>query len=92
MTLKFNFFLDIPSSYAKILEETNFQTREFPRSGSKAEGVGKKEKKKKKVGENNRQLRFVRHHGWRTQDAWTKIRQEQLKHSKRLTGGNAKRP
>ena len=50
------------------MEETNFQTREFPRSGSKSEGVGKKEKKKKKkVGENNGQLRFVRHHGWRTQ-------------------------
>ena len=26
-----------------------------------------KRKKKKKVGENNGQLRFVRHHGWRTQ-------------------------
>ena len=35
------FFLDIPSSYAKIW------------------GGG--------VGENNGQLRFVRHHGWRTQ-------------------------
>ena len=48
----------------------NFQTWEFPRSGSKAEGVEKKKKKeekKKKVGENNGQLRFVRHHGWRTQ-------------------------
>ena len=28
-------------------------------------------KKKKKVGENNGQLRFVRHHGWR-KHAWTK--------------------
>ena len=27
----------------------------------------KKKKKKNKVGENNGQLRFVRHHGWRTQ-------------------------
>ena len=26
--------------------------------------------KRKKVGENNGQLRFVRHHGWRTQAAW----------------------
>ena len=59
------FFLDITSSYAKILGETNFPIREFPRSGSKAEGVEKK--KKKKVGENNGQLRFFRHHGWRTQ-------------------------
>ena len=43
--------------------------------GGKAEGVEKEEKKKKekKVGENNGQLRFVRHHGWRTQ-----ARQDQL--------------
>ena len=27
----------------------------------------KKKERKKKVGENNGQLRFVRHHGWRTQ-------------------------
>ena len=27
------YFLDIPSRYAKILGETNFQAREFPRSG-----------------------------------------------------------
>ena len=30
------FFLHISFSYAKILGETNFRTREFPRSGSKA--------------------------------------------------------
>ena len=42
-----------------------FQSQEFPRSGRKAEGV--EEKKKKKVGENNGQLRFVRQHGRRTQ-------------------------
>ena len=35
------------------------------------EGIEQKRKKKKKVGENNGQLRFVRHHGWRTQAAWT---------------------
>ena len=57
------FFLDIPSSYAKILGETKFQSREFPRSGWKAEGV----EEEKKVGENNGQLHFVRHHVWRTQ-------------------------
>ena len=35
--------------------------------------VGEKQKAKgKKVGENNGQLRFVRHHGWRMQAAWTK--------------------
>ena len=33
---------------------------------------GREEERKKKVGENNGQLRFVRHHGWRTQAAWTK--------------------
>ena len=31
--LKKNQFLDIPSSYAKIWEETNFQSREFLQSG-----------------------------------------------------------
>ena len=35
----------------------------FPEVGQKQ----KTEKKKKKVGENNGQLRFVRHHVWRTQ-------------------------
>ena len=66
-------FKDILSSYAKILGETNVQSREFPRSGWKAEGVEEKEeekkkkKKKKKIGQNNAQLRFVCHHGWRTQ-------------------------
>ena len=43
----FNLFLDIPSSYAKVLGETNFQPREFPRSGSKAK-VGEKKKKRKR--------------------------------------------
>ena len=42
----------------------------FPEVGLKVEG-GEKEKrrkkKKKKVGENNGQLRFVRHHAWRSQ-------------------------
>ena len=57
--------MHISSSYAKILGETNFHAREIPRSGSKVEGGERK--KKKKVGENNGQLRFVRHHLWRTQ-------------------------
>ena len=64
------FFLHISSSYAKILGETNFHAREIPPSGWKVEGGEEKErkkKKKKKVGENNGQLRFVRHHVWRTQ-------------------------
>ena len=39
------FFLDIPSSYAKTLEETNFQPWEFPQSESKAkDGERKKER------------------------------------------------
>ena len=50
--------MDIPSSYAKIWGETNFQPWEFPRSGSKVEGVEEKERKKKQVGENNGPLRF----------------------------------
>ena len=29
-----NFFLNMSSSFAKILGETNFHTREFPRSGT----------------------------------------------------------
>ena len=40
------------------------RTRGWSRRRKKKE---KEEKKKKKVGENNGQLRFVRHHGWRTQ-------------------------
>ena len=40
-TQKQYFFLHIYSSYAKILGETNFHTREFPRSGSKAKNRGK---------------------------------------------------
>ena len=40
------FFLHISSSYAKILGEKLFCTWEIPRSGSKAEDGGKKEKRK----------------------------------------------
>ena len=65
----YQLFLDIPSSYAEIWGKINCQSREFPRSGWKAKGV--KRKKKKKVGENNGQLRFRPHHGWYTQAAWT---------------------
>ena len=42
------FFLHISSSYAKILGEKNFHTREFPWSGSIAEDGGKKRKREKK--------------------------------------------
>ena len=52
--------MHISSSYAKILGETNFHTREIPGSGSKAED-GEKERKKEraKVGNNNGQLRIA---------------------------------
>ena len=36
--------MHISSSYAKILGETNFRTREFPRSGSKAKDGKEKER------------------------------------------------
>ena len=36
------------SSYAKILGETKFQPREFPRSGSNAEDVKEEIRKKRK--------------------------------------------
>ena len=38
--------LVLSSSYSKILGETNFQPREFPRSGSKAKDGEEREKKK----------------------------------------------
>ena len=49
-------FLHIFYSYAKILRETNFQPRELPQSGSKAEDVGRKERRKAKVSDNNGQF------------------------------------
>ena len=62
----------------KYWAETNFYTREFPRSGSKAED-GEKEKKRKRErlndGNNNGQATHgARKHAWRTQAAWTKIK------------------
>ena len=65
ITLKKYFFLEIPSSCAKIWGETNFQSREFPRSRWKDEKERKK--KNKKVGENNGQLHFL------PQATWTNI-------------------
>ena len=43
------FFLHISSSYAKILGEQLFRTREFPRSGSKAKNGEKKTKREEKI-------------------------------------------
>ena len=50
--------MHISSSYAKILGETNFHTREIPRSGSKAkdgEKIGERKKKRLNDGNNNGQ-------------------------------------
>ena len=52
------FFLHISSSYAKILEQKLFRTREIPQSGSKAKDR-KREKERPKVGNNNGQLRIA---------------------------------
>ena len=53
--------LHISSSYAKVWEETKFQPRKFPQSGSKAKDGKEREKKKEKpkVGNNNSQLRIA---------------------------------
>ena len=46
--------MHLSSSYAKILGETNFRTREIPRSGSKSKDGGEKEEEERtKVGNNN---------------------------------------
>ena len=42
--------MHISSSYAKILGETNFHTRDIPRSQSKAKDGEKKEKKERQAG------------------------------------------
>ena len=61
------------SSYAKILGEIFFHTREFLRSGSKAKDGEKREKKKERLndGDNNGQVMHGAHkYAWRTQAAW----------------------
>ena len=61
--------MHISSSYAKILGQKLFRTREFPRSWSKAKDG--KERKRSKVGDNNGQATHgARKHAWRTQAAW----------------------
>ena len=60
ITYKNIFFKDISASYAKIFGETNFQPREFPRSGSKAkDGKERRKRERLKVGNNNGQLRIA---------------------------------
>ena len=50
------YFLHISSSYAKILGQKLFPTREFPRSGSKAkDGEKKKRRERLNDGDNNGQ-------------------------------------
>merc|ERR1712096_582429 len=68
-------FLHISSRYAKIFGETNFRTREIPRSGSKAEDGGEeRERERLNNGENNGQATHgARKHAWRTQAAWANI-------------------
>ena len=63
--------MHISSSYAKILGERNFHTREIPGSVSKAED-GEKEKRKKEV-KTIAKLHGVHKQAWRTQAAWAKI-------------------
>ena len=47
--------MHISSSYAKILGETNFRTRDFPRSGSKAKKREKEKRRRLNDGDNNGQ-------------------------------------
>ena len=63
--------MHISSSYAKILGETNFRTREIPLSGSKAKDGEKKRKREKEErlngGDNNGQgTHGALKHAWRT--------------------------
>ena len=71
--------MHLSSSNAKMLGGKLFRTREFPRSGSKAED-GEKERKKERErerlnnGDNNGQATHgARKHAWRTQAAWANI-------------------
>ena len=76
--------MHISSSYAKILGEILFHTREIPQSGSKAEDGGKRgerERKRERMnnGDNNGQATHgARQHAWRTQTAWAKKVREKM--------------
>ena len=67
------FFLHLSSSYAKILGETNFRTRNFSEVGKKQNTEGRERKKERKRerlndGNNNGQATHgARKHAWRTQ-------------------------
>ena len=79
------FFLHIFSSYAKILGETNFQPREFPRWGSKAkDGEKRKRERRAKVCNNNGQLRIANAtSGGTPKAAWAKIMVQPILHALR---------
>ena len=57
------YLLVMPKYWGKQI----FTHGRFPEVGEKQKAQKKEKEKKKKLGENNGQLRFVRHHGWRTQ-------------------------
>ena len=59
--------MHISSSYAKILGETNFHTREFPRSRSKAKDGEKEKEERPKLVITMDSYALQRHLGWRTQ-------------------------
>ena len=70
--------MHISSSYAKILGETNFHTREIPRSGSKAkDGEKKKRREEERLNDDGDNIGQATHgtrkHAWCTQAAWAKI-------------------
>ena len=64
--------MHISSSYAKILGQKLFRTREFSRSGSKAkDGEKRGEKERLNDGNNNGQdTHGACKHAWHTQAAW----------------------
>ena len=69
--------MDISSSYAKIQGETNFQSRQFPRSGSKAKNGGKE---RLNDGNNDGPAKHGAHkHAWRTQATWAKMISDQVR-------------
>ena len=66
--------MHLSSSYAKILGETHFHTREIPRSGSKAK-AGERERKDERLNDGNykgQAMHGARKHLWRMQAAWAK--------------------
>ena len=71
--------MHISFSYAKVLGETNFQPREFPRSGSKAKDGEKEKERRLKVGNNNGQLRIANaNSGGACKAAWANISEDSI--------------